>query len=533
MAVNQRCAISIARYAKDPLAELSSTWNVASDTGLFGTEMLYINVHPLQQLLPKHLLLREYERRLCGAVAEVGVDINEACKYEHLTGLLSFVAGMGPRKADNLKSKLKSEGEVGSRKELLAKRLLGPTVYNNSVAFLKIEGQFLKDHNPLDNTRLHPDVYHRNTWAGKIAIDALEMSEVETSSNEKDFTISALRDVMQDSHEEVKRLFEATKAEWERAYGPSFNVGAWDPRLNVPNESWQDKVEELDLDTFAEMIQNNGMGRWHTHLTMIKWEFRLPFSDPRKPMEPVDKDKLFHLLTGESDQTLCPGREVTGKVIRNTDYGSHVKLEGDVPGFIPLRNLADGHVEAAEDVVQIGAVVNAIVTEVKKDHMSVDLSLKKEDMNKTSSEWERPKSLPPIDPSFDIRVASKIEADKLAIRMKRIKEYEERAPGRSGKVTRRACAHPAFRNAKHDEVEQELKHGGMSIAGDAIIRPSTTNPDSLAVHWLVRPGITKMIEISEDDKDTDASIGNILKVKNETYGSIDEFLARYIAPMND
>merc|ERR1719223_59006 len=50
---------------------------------------------------------------------------------------------------------------------------------------------------------------------------------------------------------------------------------------------------------------------------------------------------------------------------------------------------------------------------------------------------------------------------------------------------------------------------------------------------MVRPGCIKVIEVREEDKDTDASVGNRLIIKNEVYGSIDELLGRYIAPMND
>ena len=70
-------------------------------------------------------------------------------------------------------------------------------------------------------------------------------------------------------------------------------------------------------------------------------------------------------------------------------------------------------------------------------------------------------------------------------------------------------------------------------SGEALIRPSSKSSDSLAIHWVVRPGCIKVIEVTEEDKDNDASIGNILKIKNESYGSIDEMLGRYIAPMND
>uniref|UniRef100_A0A7S2EW30 S1 motif domain-containing protein n=1 Tax=Ditylum brightwellii TaxID=49249 RepID=A0A7S2EW30_9STRA len=397
-AVNLKCAIAVARHAKDPLGELTYAWSVASDAGVFGAEMLYLNVHPLQRFLPKPLLLRQYERVLCNAVAEVGVDVNGACTFDHMHGMLTFVPGLGPRKAAALKQGIdRIGGVVPSRKDLLARRLLGPVVFTNSVAFLRIRdidrlnNQFLF---PLDDTRLHPDVYTRNNWAVKIAIDALELESLDLgddAGDAEDLKARALRDVMQDSRNEVQRLFDATKAEWEGLYGPTFDIAGWNPREDVPAERWWDKFEELDLDTFANMIEQSRLGKWLSHLVMIKWEFRLPYEDPRKPMA------LFQLLTGETDLTLYPGKEVTGKVFQNGDFGSHIKLlEGDVPGFTPLHNLADGHVESAEDIVKAGDVITANLTEVKNDRMCVDLSLKMEHFRKLPSSWERPKGLPPL-----------------------------------------------------------------------------------------------------------------------------------------
>lgn len=522
-AVNLKVAISIGRYAKDPLSELSYAWGVASDAGVFGTELLYINIHPMQQLLPKPLLLRNYERVLTNVVARVGVDVNTACHFDHLHGLLSFVPGLGPRKAANLKQSLTQiGGAVASRKALLEKRLMGPVVYNNAVAFLRIREveqlseQFL---HPLDDTRLHPDVYVRNVWATKIAVDALEREDARSGESA---AMEAFRDVMEDSHKEVERLFKETKAEWESRYGPTFNVSDWNPKINVPSDMWRDKVEELDLEAFANMIEQTGKGRWHSHLQMIKWEFRLPFVDPRKPMEPLSGDKLFRLVTGETDQSLRPGKEITGKVVRNGDFGSRVKLEGDIPAFIPLRNLADEHVEAAEDIVTVGTVVTAVVTEVKKDHMVVDMSLKMEDFRKSPGSWERPVSLPQLDDHFDRGAAQRIEEQKsrerearlialnLSINSASVGVGGEKKPKR---VVRRACAHPAFRNAKQNEVDTEIKEGGEMMVGEALIRPSSKSSDSLAIHWVVRPGSVKVVEITEEDKDTDASIGNILKIK--------------------
>ena len=522
--VNLKCAISIARYAKDPLSEITYTWSVASDAGVFGTEMLFLNIHPLQQLLPKTPLLRHYERVLCDVVADVGVDLNASCAQDHLRGLLTFAPGLGPRKAAFLKQTVtQMGGSVGRRIDLLQKRFLGPKVYNNAVAFLRIrETDQVADHyiHPLDDTRLHPDVYLRNNWAIKIAFDALER---EDPKGKEAAAIKAVRDVMEDSHNEVERLLEATKQEWEKNFCHAFNVKGWNPRINVPLDMWRDKVEDLDLDAFASKLDEYGSGRWHSHLNMIKWEFRLPFVDPRNPLESLSAEKLFHLITGETDQSLRPGKEVTGKIVMNGDFGSRVKLEGDIPAFIPLRNISDEHVEVAQDYVSVGQVVTAVVTEVKKDHMTVDLSLRKDDFQKLPSSWERPASLPRIDDNFDMSAAAKIEDDNKKKREARVEalllslgrggDQGEGGGNKRGRVVRRACTHPAFRNAKHGEVDRELKEAGVAMVGDALIRPSSKSSDSLAIHWVVREGNIKVIEVTEEDKETDASIGNTLKIK--------------------
>ncbi|KAI2503011.1 Death-like domain of SPT6 [Fragilaria crotonensis] len=541
--VNLKCAVAIARHAKDPLSELTYAWNVASESGVFGTEMLYLNIHPMQRFLPKTRLLRQYERVLCEVVADVGVDVNTACNHDHLLGSLSFVSGLGPRKAANLKQNLtRTVGAVASRKNILQKRLLGPVVYNNAVAFLRIReieqlaNQFL---HPLDNTRLHPDVYHRNNWAVKIATDALE--RVEGQGQDKDsFGVESLKDCMENSMAEVERLFKATKQEWESRYGPTFNVAAWNPKVNVPASFWNDKVEELDLDAFSGMIEQTGLGKWNSHLRMIKWEFRLPYDDPRTPMAPLSAEKMFKLITGETDHSMRPGIVVTGKVIRNAEFGSRVKLDGDIPAFIPLRNLADEHVEAAEDIVQVGSVVTAVITEVKKDHFTVDMSMKLQDLKRPPSSWERPASLPPFDSCFDGAAALSIENSKQSERDALMEDQSNRAKGvdvptrsKPGRSSRRACAHPAFRNAKHDEVDRELRDAGEGMVGEALIRPSSKSSDSLAVHWVVKEGSIKLIEVQEEEKDTEASIGRKLKVKDQVYESIDELLGRHISPMND
>ena len=195
-AINLRCAVAIARHAKNSLAEFTYAWGVASDAGIFGAEMLYMNIHPIQQVLPRTVLLRQYERVLSRAVADMWVPIWIYVASTIISWVYSPLSqdSLGPRKAASINHTLDRFGGI------LAKRLVGPVVYNNAVAYLRIRNiealssQLL---HPLDDTRLHPDVYTRNNWATKIAIDALEMDNGDNSSNadREDRAISAIRDI--------------------------------------------------------------------------------------------------------------------------------------------------------------------------------------------------------------------------------------------------------------------------------------------------------------------------------------------------
>jgi transcription elongation factor SPT6 len=369
---------------------------------------------------------------------------------------------------------------------------------------------------PLDSTRLHPDVYLRHNWAIKIAFDALEREDPRSNSA----SMRALGDAMNDSKAEVERLFKATKCEWEASFGNTFNIQGWDPKVDVPPEMWHDKIEDLDLERFANMIEQNSQGKWHSQLEMIKWEFRLPYADIRKPMKRLAGDALYHLITGETDQSLRPGKEVTGVVTQNSDFGSKVLVEGKIPGFIPIRSLSNNIVEDPNDVVSPNQTITGIVIEVKKEHMSVNLSLRVDDFRKNPSSWERPSSLTEFDTFFDREAAKKIETDNTRRREQHIEALQSSfsKPGggvsqpRKGRVTRRACLHPAFINDK-EELEKRIREGGASLVGEAFIRPSTKSSDSLAIHWVVKEGGVKVIEVIEQDKETDASIGNKLVVK--------------------
>ena len=80
----------------------------------------------------------------------VGTDLNSASP-----SLLSYIAGISPRTAENIYNFRQSKGQFTNRKELLNVKDLVPKLSKNVRAFLRIS---LGDE-PLDNTSIHPESY--------------------------------------------------------------------------------------------------------------------------------------------------------------------------------------------------------------------------------------------------------------------------------------------------------------------------------------------------------------------------------------
>ena len=78
---NLRAAISLARFAQDPLLELCAMWSL--ETHDPAAELLKLNLHPRWEEVPKHVLVTALERELVSAVNKTGVNINYIARQEH------------------------------------------------------------------------------------------------------------------------------------------------------------------------------------------------------------------------------------------------------------------------------------------------------------------------------------------------------------------------------------------------------------------------------------------------------------------
>jgi len=136
--VSLRGAVSIARRAQDPLAELVKIDPKSIGVGLYQ--------HDVDQ--------RQLSQSLSGVVESVvnrvGVDLNTASP-----ALLTCVSGIGPKLAEKIVEYRQENGAFRTRQALHKVSGLGPKAFEQAAGFLRVRDG---DH-PLDASAIHPESY--------------------------------------------------------------------------------------------------------------------------------------------------------------------------------------------------------------------------------------------------------------------------------------------------------------------------------------------------------------------------------------
>lgn len=136
--VSIRGAVSIARRVQDPLAELVKIDPRSIGVGLYQHD---VNQGQLTQAL---------DGVVESVVNQVGVEVNTAS-----AALLTHVAGVGPKLADNIVSYRDENGPFPNRQALRQVTGLGPKSFEQAAGFLRISD----GDNPLDASAIHPESY--------------------------------------------------------------------------------------------------------------------------------------------------------------------------------------------------------------------------------------------------------------------------------------------------------------------------------------------------------------------------------------
>lgn len=189
--VSLRGAVSIARRVQDPLAEL-----VKIDPKSIGVGMYQHDVDQGE-------LAKELRGVVESVVNQVGVDVNTASP-----ALLTYVAGIGPKLAENIVQQRDKAGAFNGRAALKKVSGLGPKAFEQSAGFLRVRGGI----EPLDASAIHPESYavaeallgkaqiglEAPPAKKKAALDALVKSlPLEKLAKELDSGVPTLKDIME------------------------------------------------------------------------------------------------------------------------------------------------------------------------------------------------------------------------------------------------------------------------------------------------------------------------------------------------
>ncbi len=164
--VSVRGAVSIARRVQDPLAELVKIEPKAIGVGMY------------QHDVDQGELTRTLHGVVESVVNQVGVDVNTASP-----ALLTYVAGIGPKLAENIVSFRNQNGRFSSREFLKKVSGLGQKAFEQSAGFLRVRG----GPQPLDSSAIHPESY-------TVALQVLELAGVgiDAPAAEKKAALDAL-----------------------------------------------------------------------------------------------------------------------------------------------------------------------------------------------------------------------------------------------------------------------------------------------------------------------------------------------------
>lgn len=326
-----RRAVALGRFFQNPVAMIASLCGPAK-------EVLSLHLHPMQSSLNSEEVYEAIERVMVTVTNQVGIDINLAASHDWLFSPLQFIAGLGPRKAGAIQRAIQSVGRVSTRKELYA-RLMGKKVFINSAGFIRVRGtgQAASGNStldPLDDTRIHPESY----------LVAKNMAE------------AAFKEEARQNDEDVD---------------DDFLEMAVEHVMTNPNV-----LSTVDIEEYAQDVEVRGQTKRVQTLELIKSELQYGFREWRYDYTDPNPDEEFYMLSGESEDTLAPGRLVQATVRKVQQNRVMCVLESGLLGFIQKEDISDEPDVVPSDKVAEGSMVTCRVKDVDRAKYIVDLTCK-------------------------------------------------------------------------------------------------------------------------------------------------------------
>ena len=357
--------------------------------------------------------------------------------------------------------------------------MFGPTVLENISGFLSIDTDlrdFMLDPSnpqdqpdPLDLTRIHPNDYE---FAQKMCQDALDLDAEDVADQHKSAVVLQL----------------------------------------LMDEDREKKLADLNLDEFSYNLQKSGEGNRRHTLGEIVAELSSYRAD-RRPAFYVPTDwEVIKMLTGETERTIGPGLKVTATVRRALANRVFCQLECGMDALLEREYVDDNYeaVTSCEDRFSPKESIRAMVIKDEPSRFQVRISTRRSDMDQAVP-FVQPFV---VDPFWDARRQYQAERDAA-----------EKKKTRTSKV-KRVITHPNWHIMNAGQAERFLANGQR---GDVVVRPSSKGPNHLAITWKVADGVFQHIDVEEQQKPNEYTIGQVLRVSEAaSYRELDELIIMHI-----
>lgn len=197
---------------------------------------------------------------------------------------------------------------------------------------------------------------------------------------------------------------------------------------------------------------------------------------------------------------------------RGKPVGVSVNLEDGVSGYIKAKDLSDQRdaIEELLETLKPGQSLVCRIMSFKPDRCSCDLSCKSSDLQQSDNN------------QYD----SYFNYDRETRDQQNLINATEKNTVKTN-FTKRVISHQSFHNVTHTDAERMLSTmGQVSVVfnnrlliylfkGEAVIRPSSSSINHLAVTWKVTDGIYQHVRIEESKKKHAFDLGKELRINNE------------------
>jgi transcription elongation factor SPT6 len=326
-----RRAIALGRSFQNPLAFMASLCNPSKD-------IVALNLDSMQRFLTEDEIYRAIEQVMVTVTNQVGIDVNLAIEHEWLFAPLQFVSGLGPQRASLLKQLIRKLRWLPSRRKLLEYPYsFGKTIFANCAGFLRIRaGPNMKsadEGNPLDDTRVHPELYDLANDLADHAVAKYQASmPSEMEVDPSGIAIECIRNNSGILTEEVVLDF--------------FNL----------QKGVKDIKMEILKDIQAELIYG--------------------FKDYRGAYAWPSEDDVFRWLTGKNEV----GTTVNVTVCRVFQHRLVCVLGSGARGFIEKEDFTTEEIDDLRDLISEGSSLTCRISGFLNDKFALQLTYKENDL---------------------------------------------------------------------------------------------------------------------------------------------------------